>query len=151
MDINEINKPIHIRCPKCKADLEYNPRKIRDRLQIIKDKYASLGRKIREAKNPMERHKILCERKKLDFQIRLLKEDNNLMSELLKEQTYKILRRLLKQRIGEAEYMDLLHKAEEMAREENVFYTYELAIQNYSNIMDSVVRKEDEAWQTTQN
>ena len=48
------------------------------------------------------------------------------------------MREMVREKIGSEEWMRMLHEAEERAREENVFHTYELAIQSYSNIPDNV-------------
>jgi hypothetical protein len=137
MDINKIVKPLHIRCPKCGADLEYNPRRIKDRLDNIKMTYQSIQRQMPTITDKDVRKKKVKELERLQFTMKLLKEDNNMVSTLLKEETDRIMREMVRDIIGEEEWMRLLHKAEERAREENVFRTYELAIQSYSNIPDS--------------
>ena len=137
MDINKIVKPLHIRCPKCGADLEYNPRRIKDRLDNIKMTYQSIQRQMPTITDKDVRKKKVKELERLQFTMKRLKEDNNMVSTLLKEETDRIMREMVRDIIGEEEWMRMLHEAEERAREENVFHTYELAIQSYSNIPDS--------------
>jgi len=137
MDISKINKPLHIRCPRCKAELEYNPRKVRERLEMLKSQYASLGRKISQAKSRNEREMILKERDTLNFRMKLLKEDNNMINALLEEETMRIMKCKIRDEIGDKEYMRMLHEAEKEAVENNVFNTYEMAIQDYSNIISA--------------
>lgn len=138
MDINKITKPLHIRCPKCGADLEYNPRRIKDRLDNIKMTCASIQKQLPTITDKAARKKKIKELEQLQFMVKLLKEDNNMVSTLLKEETDRIMREMVREKIGSEEWMRMLHEAEERAREENVFHTYELAIQSYSNIPDNV-------------
>lgn len=137
MDINRLNAPLHIRCPKCKAELEYSPRRVKDRLDNIKIAVASIQSQLPSLKGRAKALKIK-EMEQLKFQMKLLKEDNNMISTLLKEETDRIMRVKIRELIGNDEWMRILHEAEEQALEENVFHTYELAIQKYSNIPDNV-------------
>lgn len=138
MDINRLNAPLHIRCPKCGADLEYNPRRIKDRIENITSKYKSIAAKLPTTKDEKQRKKARKDLEKLRVMMSLLKEDNNMISTLLKEETDRIVRRKIKEKIGDEAYLQMIREAEEEARSENVFHTYELAIQRYSNIPDVV-------------
>ena len=80
MDINKITKPLHIRCPKCGADLEYNPRRIKDRLDNIKMTCASIQKQLPTITDKAARKKKIKELEQLQFMVKLLKEDNNMVS-----------------------------------------------------------------------
>lgn len=138
MDINKLNAPLHIRCPKCKAELEYSPRRVKDRLDNMKIAVASIQSQLPSIKDKGERKKKLKELEQIQWYVKLLKEDNNMISTLLKEETDRIMRGKIRELIGDEEWMRILHESEEQAIEENVFHTYELAIQKYSNIPDNM-------------
>lgn len=138
MDINKLNAPLHIRCPKCKAELEYSPRRVKDRLDNIKIAVASLQKQLPTITDKKARAQKVKEMEQLVFQMKLLKEDNNMMSTLLKEETERIFKQMIREFLGDGEYMRILKAAEDQARDENVFHTYELAIQKYSNIPDNI-------------
>lgn len=142
MDINKLNAPLHIRCPKCKAELEYNPRRVKDRLENMKTTAASIQSQLPQIKDKRERKKKMKELDGIKWYMKLLKEDNNMISTLLKEETDRIMRGKIREMIGDETWIRLHQEAEEQAIEENVFHTYELAIQKYSNIMD-FCQKED--------
>ena len=61
MDINKLNAPLHIRCPKCKAELEYSPRRVKDRLDNMKIAAASIQSQLPSIKDKGERRKKLKE------------------------------------------------------------------------------------------
>lgn len=137
MDTNKLFAPLHIRCPKCGADLEYNPRRIKERLENATTKYMSLQRRLPSITDKADRKKKIKEIEQLQRYMKLLKEDRNMISRLLKEETDRIMKEKLKEKIGEEEWMRMLQEAEAQARDENVFHTYELAIQNFSNIPEN--------------
>lgn len=140
MNFNSIYKPVHIRCNKCHADLEYNPIRIKQRLEMITSRYMAVQRSLPNIpdKNTREEQKKYAER--LRFEMKLLKEDINMINVMAKEEiTAKMLHKL-RLYVGDEIYKRFAEEAESEFSADNIFHTYETAIQNYSTIGDTIER-----------
>ena len=138
MDIFKQDKPMHIVCPKCKAELAYNPRTISEQLESLGVNYNSLCRYQGQAVlNEKEKNRVEKLKKRISFKIKLLKKDKNMLSKLANELSKKRLLELLKNEVGEQRFIELRDIAEQEFCEDYCYHTYELAIQRYSNILDN--------------
>lgn len=138
MDFNKVTKPLHIRCPKCKAELEYNPMRIKQRLESITAQYKRIQQSLPTIPDKQTKEKKKREADRLLFEMRLLKEDINMVNVMAKEEINAIKIMKLKREIGEARYIEICEEAEREFSAENIFSTYETAIQRYSTIGDNV-------------
>ena len=138
MDFNNVTKPLHIRCPKCKAELEYNPMRIKQRLEKITALYTRAVKSLAVIPDKNTRDAKKREAERLLFEMRLLKEDINMVNVMAKEEINAIKIHKLKKEVGEARYIEICEEAEREFSAENIFSTYETAIQRYSTIADNV-------------
>ena len=136
MDITKANKPIHIRCPHCKRDLQYNGASIKSqkegllkRLQVLHDKW-------QREKDPRAKKELLRQFKETQFKIKLLSEDINMLCQMSEMECLKIFKRNVRKYLEDDLYIRLVQEAEEQYLEENTFNYYDLAVQTYNNFAD---------------
>jgi hypothetical protein len=133
MDINKAKKPIHIRCPYCKRDLQYNGASIKSQKEGLVNRINVLEAKRKAAKNEAIKRDIDKKLKETHFRLKLLSEDVHMLSQLSEIETLKIFKRNVRQYIDREVYERLCVEAEEEYLEENTFNYYDLAIQHYNN------------------
>ena len=133
MNINKATKPIHIRCPYCKRDLQYNGASIKSQKEGLIKRIDSLSNKLKTERDPVQRRKLIGQMKDTEFRLKLLSEDMHMLSQLAEIETLKIFKRNCKQYLGDELYMKLLEEADKQYLEENTFNYYDLAIQHYTN------------------
>lgn len=133
MDIQKANKPIHIQCPYCHKDLQYNGASIKSRKEGMIRRIESLNRKIGEAKTSKAKANLRYQRNKTLKDLKALSEDNHMLSQLSEIETLKIFKRKVSQIIPKKQYMKLIEESEKEYLEENTFNYYDLAIQNYNH------------------
>lgn len=139
MDITKIKAPLHILCPKCKAELAYNPRTIQEQLNAIKLQYESIIRKQKvECLDKKTRMRYRNSLTGLQSKIRLLQEDKNMIQKMSEELITKALLEKCKREIGHVRFNELKQEAAVEFSEDNCYHTYELAMQKYSNIADNI-------------
>lgn len=133
MDIQKANKPIHIQCPYCHKDLQYNGSSIKSRKEGLVRRIESLNRKIGMVKNSKEKANYRYQRNKTLRDLKVLSEDIHMLSQLSEMETLKIFKRKVSQIIPKEQYMELIKESEKEYLEENTFNYYDLAIQNHNN------------------
>ena len=132
MDISKATKPIHIRCPYCKKDLQYNGASIKSQKEGLLQRISSLNSKIQQEKDPKKKSKILRELNETKFRLKLLSEDIHMLCQMSEVETLKIFKRKVKDVIGEKEYLRLIEESEKQYLEDNTFNYYDLAKQNFN-------------------
>ena len=133
MDIDKAKKPIHIRCPYCKRDLQYNGASIKSQKEGLINRVNSLKKKLGETKDRNLKEKYKKELNQTMFRLKLLSEDRHMLSQLSEIETLKIFKRKVSQILDHDVYMQLVREAEKEYLEENTFNYYDLAIQYYNN------------------
>ena len=141
MDFNDVIKPVHIRCNKCKAELEYNPMRIKQRLEKITALYIRAQKSLAVIPDKNTREEKKREAEKLLFQMKLLKEDINMLNVMAKEEITANLLHKLRLYVGDEIYKRFDEEAEAEFSADNIFNTYETAIQRYSTIGDTMERR----------
>lgn len=136
MDISKAKKPIHIVCPNCKKDLQYNGSSIKSQKEGMIRRLESLDDKLKGCRDAKQRKILVQQKKETLFKLKLLSEDVHMLSQLSEVEKLKIFKRLVKQIIPENQYMELIEKAEKQYLEDNTFNYYDLAIQRYNNFND---------------
>ena len=92
MDVTKAKKPIHIRCPYCKKDLQYNGASIKSQKEGLLLRIESLTEKYRVEKNPQKKKKLMNDIKQTQFRLKLLSEDMHMLSQLSEIETLKIFK-----------------------------------------------------------
>lgn len=133
MDIQKAKKPIHIQCPYCHKDLQYNGASIKSRKEGMIKRLDSLSRKLKEANTSKEKANLKYQQKKTLRELKMLSEDIHMLSQLSEIETLKIFKRKVGQIIPKEQYIKLLEDSEKEYLEENTFNYYDLAIQNYNH------------------
>ena len=133
MDVSKAKKPIHIVCPHCKKDLQYNGASIKSRKEGMIKRIESLDRKIAEAGTEVKKKNLIKKRNECLFSLKLLSEDIHMLSQLSEVETLKIFKRKIKNMISEDEYKRLCEESEAEYLEENTFNYYDLAIQRFNH------------------
>ena len=133
MDFTKATKPIHISCPYCKKDLQYNGASIKSRKEGMISKIDSLNRQIKEAKTSEKKNNLKKKRDKAMLDLKLLSEDVHMLSQMSEIETLKIFKRNVRKYIPDELYIRLLDEAEKEYLEENTFNYYDLAIQRFNN------------------
>ena len=133
MDINKATKPIHIRCPYCKKDLQYNGASIKSQKEGLLLRIATLNEKYKHTKDPQRKRQLQKQIKKTQFRLKLLSEDMHMLAQMSEMEVLKIFKRNVKKYIGQDLYIQLLNEAEKEYLEENTFNYYDLAIQHFNN------------------
>lgn len=133
MDIDKAKKPIHIRCPYCKRDLQYNGASIKSQKEGLVKRIVSLNNKAQAEKDPKKRKEYFRQMRDAQFKLKLLAEDRHMLSQLSEMEVLKIFKRNSRQYLGDEIYMKLAEEAEKQYLEENTFNYYDLAIQTYTN------------------
>lgn len=142
MDSQRNPKPVHLVCPKCHYEFEYDvcyyDRKIADlkaeitdimkQLEIFKSEYRP---DFKTNKWRIQATQALAIKQK---QISELKGFRKTANQIAKNQETEIFVRLVKEAIPEKQYRALWQQAED----EMKYNTYDTAIQRFSNIPDSV-------------
>lgn len=136
MDINKANKPIHIRCPYCKKDLQYNGASIKSQKEGLLSRMTALNNKWQSEKNPQRKKKYYKEFKEAQFRLKLLSEDIHMLSQMSEMEVLKIFKRNVKEYIDRDLYIKLVEEAEHEYLEENTFNYYDLAIQQFNNFSE---------------
>ena len=142
MDSSRSGKPIHLVCPKCRYEFEYD-------FSYYDRKIAQLATEIANINSQLAAFKSTCKPNFKDYkwraravqaltvkqaQLKELKEFRKFANETVKNQELQIFARLVKDAIPEELYIKLHRQAEA----EMQYHTYEMAVQRYSNIPDSV-------------
>lgn len=133
MDISKANKPIHIRCPYCKKDLQYNGASIKSQKEGLLKRMDTLTEKYRKESNPERKKKLMRDINETKFRLKLLSEDKHMLSQLSEIETLKIFKRNVRKYIDPELFIRLSEEAEKQYLEENTFNYYDLAIQNFNN------------------
>ena len=133
MDIKKATKPIHIRCPYCKKDLQYNGASIKSQKEGLLHRLDILTTKYREEINPQKKKKYQKEINETHFKLKLLSEDLHMLSQMSEMEVLKIFKRHVKEHMDEKLYRQLLEEAEQEYLEENTFNYYDLAKQYFTN------------------
>lgn len=133
MDITKANKPIHIRCPYCKKDLQYNGASIKTQKEGLLQRISVINAKIKEEKDPQRKKELKKKLNDTKFKLKLLSEDVHMLSQLSETETLKIFKRKSKKYLGEELYLRLVKESEEQYLEDNTFNYYDLARQNFTN------------------
>ncbi len=133
MDISKAKKPIHIRCPYCKRDLQYNGASIKSQKEGLICRHEALMEKYRKEKIPDNKKRLLKCIKETEFNLKLLSEDVHMLSQLSEIETLKIFKSLVREYIDDELFFKLVKEAEEKYLEENTFNYYDLAIQRFTN------------------
>lgn len=142
MDSRRNSKPVHLVCPKCHYEFEYNvsyyDRKIADlkaeitninkQLAAFKSEYRS---DFKTNKWRIQAARALAIKQK---QISALEGYRKTANQVTSNQEMKIFVRLVKDVLPEKQYLNLWRQAEDTMK----YNTYDTAIQRYSNIPDSV-------------
>ena len=133
MDISKANKPIHIRCPYCKEDLQYNGASIKSQKEGLINRLESINYKLKQPISYEKKKNLIKARKETLFRLKLLSEDIHMLSQLSEIEVLKNFKQLTKEIISEDDYKRLIIEAERKYLEENTFNYYDLAIQKYTN------------------
>lgn len=133
MDITKANKPIHIRCPYCKKDLQYNGASIKSQKEGLLQRISVINAKIKDEKDPQRKKELKKKLNDTKFKLKLLSEDIHMLSQLSETETLKIFKRKSKKYLGEELYLRLVKESEEQYLEDNTFNYYDLAKQNFTN------------------
>lgn len=133
MDIDKAKKPIHIRCPYCKKDLQYNCASIKSQKEGLITRVKKLNEKWQKEKDPKRKQNYLKQLKEAQFRLKLLSEDQHMLSQLSEMEILKIYRRKTKDHLDYETYIRLSKEAEKEYLEENTFNYYDLAKQHFTN------------------
>lgn len=132
MDINKATKPIHIHCPYCHKDLQYNGASIKSQKEGLCNRVKSLQLKLKAETDSKKKQKILKQLNETKFRIKLLSEDVHMLSQMSELETLKIFKRKVKEIIGQEECIRIFEESEKQYLEENTFNYYDLARQNFN-------------------
>lgn len=133
MNIDKAKKPIHIRCPYCKKDLQYSVCNLKSRKKGLVDRLRSLENKLGKETIPYNR-KVLKDRiKEVMFEIKLINEDTSMLAYLSEVEKMRIFMKKAKEHLGQDLYIQLKEESEKEYLEENTYNLYDLAIQNYTD------------------
>lgn len=133
MNIDKANKPIHIRCPYCKKDLQYNGASIKSQKEGLCKRIVTLHNKWQAEKDPKKKKKLYADFKQAQFRLKLLSEDIHMLSQMSEIEVLKIFKHKVKDYIDNDLYMQLIEESEKQYLEENTFNYYDLAIQRFTN------------------
>lgn len=133
MDISKANKPIHIRCPYCKKDLQYNGASIKSQKEGLVVRVKTLEAKVKSEKDPKRKRELLKQINETKFKLKLLSEDTHMLSQMSEAETLKIFKRNVRKYLDEDTYIRLIQEAEKQYLEENTFNYYDLAKQFFTN------------------
>ena len=133
MDINKANKPIHIRCPYCKKDLQYNGASIKSQKEGLLLRIKTLEGKIKLEKDPRKRKALFKQLNETKFKLKLLSEDVHMLSQMSEIEVLKIFKRKVGEIIDKDTYVRLLEESEKQYLEDNTFNYYDLAKQYFTN------------------
>lgn len=133
MDISKAKKPIHIRCPYCKEDLQYNGASIKSQKEGLINRLEAINYKLKQPISSEKKKNLIKAQKETLFRLKLLSEDMHMLSQLSEIEVLKIFKKLTKEIVSESEYQRLYTEAERIYLEENTFNYYDLAIQKYTN------------------
>ena len=133
MDLSKAKKPLHIKCPYCKKDLQYNGASIKSRKEGMIKRLESLKRQLREAKTDVKKENLKQKINKTEYELKLLSEDIHMLSQMSEIETLKIFKRKVRKMISEEDYIRLCEESESEYLEENTFNYYDLAIQRFNN------------------
>ena len=133
MDIDKAKKPIHIRCPYCKRDLQYNGASIKSQKEGLVNRVVALNNKAQAEKDPKKRKEYYKQMREAQFKLKLLSEDKHMLSQMSEMEVLKIFKRKVGQYLDKDLYMQLIKEAEKEYLEENTFNYYDLAKQYFNN------------------
>lgn len=133
MDITKATKPIHIRCPYCKRDLQYNGTSIKSQKEGLLLRIQTLENKLKLEKDIRRKKALLKQINETKFKLKLLSEDVHMLSQMSEIEVLKIFKRKVGEIIDRETYVRLLQESEKQYLEENTFNYYDLAIQNFTN------------------
>lgn len=142
MDSRRNSKPVHLVCPKCHYEFEYNvsyyDRKIADLKAEITDINKQLAAFKSEYRPDFKANKWRIQATRAlaikQKQLSELRGFRNTANQVANNQEMKIFVRLVKDVLPEKQYLNLWRQAEDTMK----YNTYDTAIQRYSNIPDSV-------------
>ena len=133
MDITKAKKPIHIQCPYCKKDLQYNGASIKSQKEGLLKRIECLEYKMRYAKTKEQKKKYLDQISDTHEKLRWLAENKHMLSQLSEMEVLKIFKIKARKYLGEEIYIKLCKESEEQYLEDNTFNYYDLAIQKFTN------------------
>ena len=82
MDFSKTKKPLHIKCPYCKKDLQYNGASIKSRKEGMIRRLESLKRQLGEAKTDVKKENLKQKINKTEYELKLLSEDVHMLSQM---------------------------------------------------------------------
>ena len=87
MDFSKAKKPLHIKFPYCKKDLQYNGASIKSRKEGMIKRLESLKRQLREAKTDVKKENLKQKINKTEYELKLLSEDVHMLSQMSEIET----------------------------------------------------------------
>ena len=132
MDISKAKKPIHIRCPYCKKDLQYNGASIKSQKEGLLLRISTLNSKYQAERDHRRRSALLREINETKFRLKLLSEDVHMLNQMSELETLKIFKRKVRDILGKEECIRLFEESEKQYLEDNTFNYYDLAKQNFN-------------------
>jgi len=133
LDISKAKRPIHIVCPYCKKDLQYNGASIKSQKEGLMRKLDAIQKKYGQTKDPEKRKKLNKEKEEALFKLKLLQEDVHMLSQMSELETLKIFKRNARKYLSNEIYLKLIRDAEQEYLDENTYNYYDLAMQRYNN------------------
>ena len=133
MDISKAKKPVHIQCPYCHKDLQYNGASIKSRKEGAVRRVNSLNEKIQNTKSKRQKEKLILQREETLEELKVLSENVHMLSQLSELEILKIFKRKAHKLLSEEQYVKLCKESEQQYLEDNTFNYYDLAIQNFNH------------------
>lgn len=139
-------KPIHLVCPKCHYEFEYDANYYDRKIAALKMEVADIIKQLEVFKAKYHpdfrtnrwRNQAVKALTIKQRQLTELKEFQRSARQIVESQRADIFIRLVKEAIPQKQYQDLWQQTDDMMR----YRTYDTAIQRFSNIPDSVRAEE---------
>lgn len=133
MDFSKAKKTIHIKCPYCKKDLQYNGASIKSQKKGLIRKIEVLYKKQDKCTSASKKKEIQKSIDAAKADLKRISEDVHMLSQLSEMETLKIFKRKVRKLIGEETFIRLCEESEKEYLEENTFNYYDLAIQRFNH------------------
>lgn len=133
MDLKQ-SKPMHFKCPKCGHDFSANTNKIVEHKQELASQRTAIVKRmqqfngIRKKKDMPEYKRLVAKLNDVNMQLQAINQLNRNLSENAELEQYKVLKKLLKAKIGESETMKLVKEAEDCV----LYRDYDTAVQRFN-------------------
>lgn len=99
MDIDKAKKPIHIRCPYCKRDLQYNGASIKSQKEGLCTRIQRLQEKLSNTSDFKQKKQLTKQLEETKFRLRLLSEDIHMLSQMSEMEVLRIFKRNVREYI----------------------------------------------------